>query len=139
MTDELGKLKQGIPNFADYGDRNNPMLEFTHYDVPIPCLTDKTTFNPHGIGVFGEGVYCVYVDGEGLAFTYKSKESADRKVALRLPKEEIEQVIKGLFAQAILAQGRTHPGHLWNIVMYALSGKYEEDMKRLNLENPKPK
>jgi hypothetical protein len=137
MADELSKLKQGLPTFADYGSRTDAMLEFTHYDVPIPRLNDKTNYNPHGIFVDSQGVYSIYVDGEGLAFVYEHKDNAGQ-MALQLPKDEVEQVIKGLFVQAILAQGRTHPGHLWNTVMYKLSGKYEEDMKRLNLDNPKP-
>ncbi len=139
---ELAKKGQAMGNYADFGLGSpwGPDMHFVHYHTSsIPRLDEKTNWNPFGVGIDSEHCYRTYVDeNQGLVFQYEAfgKEKC-KEIALRLPKDEVPQIIRGLFVQAIEGLGRTSAKQLIDLVIYRFSSQFEKDREE-ELKRTKP-
>jgi hypothetical protein len=134
IADELKRSKTGHPNYADFGmGRESPMLYFGGFTEKMPRIDEQVKWNPCRMVSGSNGDYVIYVGPEKeLIFRYESREKGvPHQLALELPAEEIDHLIKGIIVQAHGALGRTSLKQVLDVISYYFSPQFKEDQKRL--------
>lgn len=131
LVEENFSKGQEIGNFGDFGTNDSSpgmsMLQFSH---PMQQATEGKIFW-HLPMQYDEASYRIHIDpNRHLAFTMMDKHGTlEEKPSLTLPPEEMDQLIRGIFAQAQLGHGRTSMHQLVRILAYRLSDRFKDEMK----------
>ncbi len=129
--------KQGfvIGNFGDFGhDPYGPSGHFVHYNAPIPKFSERQFASRHFVHTNFESTYRVYTgEDKRLVFTITPRNDESKEtIALSLPSNETEHLIKGLFVQAAKGLGRTSVKQLVDIIGYRSSEQFKKDQEEWN-------
>lgn len=126
---ELIPGEGGLPNYADFGMGNSPMVQFAGFSAPMPRIDQEVRWNPYRLISNSGGNFAMYVGREKeLVFQYES-EGGKKEIALTLPANEIDQLIKGIFVQTHGALGRTSIRQVIDLLNYYFSPEFETDQK----------
>lgn len=139
LLSEVRRLNQNLGAFADYGsDTWGPMRHFYNLDN-IPRLDENNSAVEHSsYGLVGQSEqgYGIYVGHDGsLVFAMEKRSDPaklKKEIAFRIPKNEVDHMIKGLFVQASRGLGRTLVQQLSDIVQYKFSEQFKKDQAELS-------
>jgi len=113
----MGKLTQHAGNFADFGCGDSTRWIMAGFAAPI-MEKGKRGDRCWSLGREFGGAYCINLDqNRDLMFTAVSeKGSMSEHPALILPRDEIRDLIEGIFMQSSMGLGRTSIKQLSDII-----------------------
>ena len=131
---------QMVGNFADFGmgSMGGARTHFIGFNKPLMRFDKNKKEDDRCMNyIFVEsgGVYGMYVGTDGnLVFSYSSRENLHdltkkREINMSIPREELDEMIRGVFIQASRGLGRTSVKQLVNVLMFPESKEYKEGRK----------
>ena len=134
ILEKISNLRQHVGNFADFGDGSigGARMAFAHYGIPIPTLdknnqTSKWTFDR--VCTTEQGTYGLYISHSGdLVFSYENGPQNPKKgLNMVLPRNEVYNLIEGLFIQSSKGRGRTSMQQLSDVLNFRFSEQFKLD------------
>jgi len=140
LFEGAGKFLGNFGDAGDWGGIGGARSRFIGGGYPLARLDENSRqINRSAIdslGTTSEGFYQIAVDHKGdLVFSYVADykdggEGAKRNVSLRIPKQEANELVLGLFEQARNGLGRTSFRQLEEMLEFTQTEQFQQDLQR---------